>query len=627
MVSINNKDNYIVTNKGISQKDIQKTIAQSSKSVSDSFESNSIGQVLKGDDDSASKYKKILMVVPPLLIFDNIFDSLFNGQGNKSLLKKVSNVGDKISHIFKLDSLFSQKSGSKIKDFVKNNRFLKYFTSEYSAIPRTSMARTSKMSEKYVSEIISTLSKIANDENFSEIASGLSKETLNILNSLSDTKVAGKLQPENLIKASDELLSKGIDKISAGSLLKKSESLSGARNKLAAAASKMGNTSIGKALSKGLLKAKDVVTYGGGFLSMCFMASALINAVKATKEAPKGEKKSTFMHVLSEQYLGIILFQPSISLMYKIAGNKYRGMSVEARETLKNLVKSTNANEALTKEGLKLAKLQKKLLLKGVDKDKVTQLADKTLSEAKNLAKGLKKEGAKIKFWEKPLKFAGNILSAGLDKLKKPTVINLKKKIPFFGNKIKIPKPTLTGFAGGLARFAIIMFVIQPFLQKPITKLVHKIFGEPKSYLAKQEAANNSNNDKNKNQTQNQTQNPEQISDTNLINNWVQKINSEKLSDNNSEQSVKQPSAENVQQPADLQKNDVSQDKPEQLSENKQTTPAALNLFNKDSKNGSRYIPVVEQHINNDNLKDVEKQVELILKNTEQVIKQTKKYI
>ncbi len=192
------------------------------------------------------------------------------------------------------------------------------------------------------------------------------------------------------------------------------------------------------------------------------------------------------MHVLSEQYVGLILFQPSMNLMYKLGGNKYRGMTVDARETLKNLIKTTNNNESITKEGLKIAKLQRDLLIKGVDRSKVMALTKNTYSEAKAIAKTLKGKGAKLKLWERPLKFAGKILSIGLDKIQKLHSVKLPFKLPLIGNKIKLPQISLSGFAGGAMRFAIIMFILQPLLQKPLTKLTHKIFGEPKTYLNKQ---------------------------------------------------------------------------------------------------------------------------------------------
>ena len=605
MVRINNStEQYKVSNSGLNQAEIKNTLNKSSQTVSDNFESNSVGKVLMGGEDSSSKQKAMLLV-PPLMIADGIIDNLMGGGKGKGILQKAADAGDAISHKLHLDKILSKENGSKISNFIKNNRFLKYFTSDYKAVPRTSLAKGSKMAEKYTSELLGHFGTIASNPEFAELAGTLSEGTVKTLQATTTAAKSG-LSASQLIEAADELISKGIDKVQADGLIKKQASLSTIRNKLAAASSKMGTTSLGRVLSKGLIGTKEKFTYGGGLLGLFFTASALVNAFKAAKEAPKGEKKSTFMHVLSEQYLGIILFQPSISMMYKIGGNKYRGMTVEGREALKNLVASTNANEALTKEGLKIAKMQRDLLIKGVDKDKVAELAGKTLKEAKTMAKGLKKEGAKLKLWERPLKFIGKLLDTGLDKMQKPTFINLKKKLPFVGNKIKVPKPTLKGFAGGLARFAIIMFVLQPLLQKPITKLTHKIFGKPTTYLAKQEAKNGEKKDKN---VSNGNTNPENKTDseTNLLKKWTQLP-----------QEAQQPIV-----PAAAASIADSQNKEEQQVPG-ETPSAALNLF---KKKPERYIPQIEPPVEEDNSKEIDQRVKNILKNTDTVLKNSKKYL
>jgi hypothetical protein len=605
MVSIDNSANrYKVSNSGLNQAEIKNTLDKSSQTVSDNFESNSIGKVLMGGEDSNSRTKAFLLV-PPLMVADGIVDNLMGGKGG--ILKHASNLGDKISHTLHLDKIISKENGSKISEFIKNNRFLKYFTSDYKAVPRTSFAKGSKMIDKFRSEMIEQLGAIASNPEFSEITSTLSEETAQTLTAAAESAKSSGLSAEKVLKAADELISKGVDKIQTGKLTKKQINLSSLRNKLATSASKMGKTSLGRGFAKALLGAKEKFTYGGGLISLFFTASALVNAYNAAKDAPKGEKKSTFMHVLSEQYLGFLLFQPSISMMYKIGGNKYRGMTVEGREALKNLVASTNANEALTKEGLKIAKMQRNLLIKGVDKDKVAELAGKTLKEAKTMAKGLKKEGAKLKFWERPLKFIGKLLDTGLDKMQKPTFINLKKKLPIIGDKIKVPKPTLKGFAGGLARFAIIMFVLQPLLQKPLTKLAHKIFGTPTTYLAKQEAKNGAKkNDKTANgNTNNEVPNS---SETNLLKKWTQlpeeaqqpisPVAAASIADNQNTQNNTQPSQE--------------------------TPSAALNLF---KKKPERYIPQIEPPVEEDNSKEIDQRVKNILKNTDVVLKNSKKYL
>lgn len=415
-----------------------------------------------------------------------------------------------------------------------------------------------------------------------------SKLANEVLSSVSDKTFS----TDQILNAVDDLVANGVNL--------DTKNLSITRNKAAAATSKLGESTLGKIFSKGIVKTKDVATYGGGLISLFFMASSIHNAVKATKEAPKGEKKATFMHVLSEQYLGMILFQPSINLVYKAAGNKYRGMSVEGRKALADLISKTNADETLTKEALKVAKMQKKLLLKGVDENKVADLAGKGLKEAKEAAKSLKGQGAKLKFWEKPLKAAGNLLGMGLDKMKTPKFLNIA------GKKIKIPQPTLKGFVGGLGRFALIMFVVQPLIQKPITKLCHKIFGEPKSYLEKQKANEKAKETPSEKQNNAQTVafDPNISSDTNLVKKYMQK-------------GVTQiPSAA-----TQISSDDSQPIKPTQS----QDEIPALNIFNKNKQ--ERYIPQIVPYVETDNSKEVEARVNQILKQTDKVVDKTQKYL
>ena len=480
MTNLINFPNQIQNTSPLQKENIQDVLSKSKLAVTDSFENNSVGKIIT-DDEPTSKKTAILMV-PALMLLDNIVED--NISGKNGILKKIANLGDKISHSLNLDKLFSKKSVSKLSGFLKKNRFFKYFTGDFKAVPKTPFAKGVKMSETYSNELLKNIQQAVTLPTYGAVEKSLSPKALETIKKLSSKDNLSVISPKALISTADELIKNGIDTVKPGSMLSKYSSLSASKNKLITSMSKMGTTGIGSTAAKAALKTKDVLTYGGGLLSLYFTASALINAVKAAKDAPKGEKKSTFMHVLSEQYVGLILIQPCTNLMYKICGNKYRGMTKDARQMLKNLVKNTNANEALTKEGLKIAKLQRELLINGVDKNKVMLLSKKSFAEAKAIAKTLK--GAKLKFWEKPLKFAGKFLSMGLDKMKRAKSIKLPFKLPLVPSKIKIPQPTIGGFIGGAMRLGIIMMVLQPLLQKPITKLTHKIFGEPKTYLKKQ---------------------------------------------------------------------------------------------------------------------------------------------
>ena len=193
-------------------------------------------------------------------------------------------------------------------------------------------------------------------------------------------------------------------------------------------------------------------------------------------------------------------------------------------------------------------------------------------------------------------------------------------KLPKLGIK-KLPQPTLKGFLGGLGRFAIIMFVIQPIIQKPLTKLFHKIFGEPKTYLAKQKAEDKSKTVQQSPSNQNNQVNP---FETNLIKKWTQPVSKEEagpiqnMEINNSHSSG--IAATSIDQGI------ASDSQP--LKPQKDSQVAALNIFNKDKKeDDSRYIPSIEPIVIVDNSKEIQEKVNAILKSTDKVVEKTKQYL
>lgn len=547
-----------------------------------------------------------------------------------------------------------------------------------------------------VSTIATTLSMLKDKPEIATLSPEAKKIFTSIVQNADDA--AANIPKEKVAGIVKELISKGIlDDAALGeggkgilsSLSTSSkQKVLGLRNKLNAATMANGKTRLGKHLSKGAFRAKDTMTMGGGLMGAIFTSMAIAQTLKETKDAPEGEKLSTFMHVLSEQYLGMILYQPSINLLYKFGGNKYRGMTPNAKKALNNLVTNTNIRvdssavaklqQKLIRKGVdpeavsalagksikeakriakgltgggfigkalgfikspiasitklfaekpelgqksldtieeiakrakldrpeiaksvKIAKLQKQLLLKGVDESKVAELGSKTLKEARKLAKSLGKEGAKLKFWEKPLKSIANLLTTGLDTIKGTG-----------GSKLK-------GFVGGLGRFALIMFVIQPLIQKPITKLINKIFGEPKTYLAKQKAAEDTQNNEETNIVEESTA-TNLPNTTNLLDLW----------------SAKQNPAPQVPQP-EVATTEIKQDTAiPSIEINNTFTPnqqqkeeelAALNLFNKDKKE-EKYIPSINVVIE-DAPSQAEANAEALLQSTDSLIKETKKYL
>lgn len=793
-----------VTDTIIKNENVQATVNKSKEVVSDSFQNSSAVKTMSGAGDTNN-----LKYLPAVYLADLMIEKGFQKGGNKDSLSRWAKIGDKISDMFHLDAFF-EKAGKQLNK-VKSNRFFKYFSNDYKAIPKSSMAKpraladellgsladettgifeklkqnkefgnklksgavtlsddamaalkkagtlTEPMSDDLVRDVFKALKELSTklpDEDERKALKSISGELVKYLNNgrklhggsktvvsmLSDTDVANtiattlsmlkdkpeiaslspqakkvftsivqnaddvaaKIPKEKVAGIVEELISKGILDDAAledtakgilGSLTTSTkQKVIGLRNKANAASMSKGKSILGKHLSKGALRAKDTMTMGGGILGALFTSMAIAQTLKETKDAPEGEKLSTFMHVLSEQYLGMILYQPSINLMYKLGGNKYRGMTPEAKKTLNNLVTKTNIKvdasdvaklqqklirkgiepEAVAKlsgksikeakqiakgltgggilgkvlgfikspigsisklfagkpelsqksldaieeiakkakldrpeiaQSVKIAKLQKSLLLKGVDKEKVASLSGKTVKEARKLAKSLGKEGAKLKFWEKPLKAIANLLTTGLDTIKGTGAGKA-------GSKLK-------GFVGGFGRFALIMFVLQPLIQKPITKLINKIFGKPTTYLAKQKAAEGTPNNEGTEvaATNSETTVP---NTTNLLDIWSAK--------QNPAPQVPQPEIATTEIKTDSATPNIQINNtfaPNQQP--KQDEVAALNLFNKDKKE-ERYIPSINVTFE-EQPSAAEARAEALLKSTESLIKNTKKYL
>lgn len=458
---------------------------------------------------------KTAALMPPLLIADKFVNSTIGGKEENSVLKKIANLGDKIYRSM-------GKTGGKIGDIINNNRFVKYFTDDYSAIPRSSLAKGVVMPEVHLAtELLTKISELKDRPEYSKYfedgVDSLSKETRNYLKTVDPknekTMNEALKQTDKILKAADELIQKGVVKIENTGIIPGSSDLSVMRNKLKAADLKMGETALGSAFAKGANEAKNHLTFGGGLFGFAFVSFSLNHAFKEATEAPDGEKLSTFMHIISEEFIGFLILQASISPFYKVCGNKYRGMTKEARKELENIIQKANSNEKITKDEIKVAKLQRDLLLKGCNKDEVLKLGNKTFKEAEKIAQGLK-GNLDIKFWERPLKWAGRLLSMGLDEIQKPKYW----KLPIFG-KVKRPQPTFKGTIGGLGRLALILGVVAPFFQKPVTYACSKIFGEPKAYLEKEKAKENPNNNEQNSAEQNPVQNNN--NETNLVKKWT----------------------------------------------------------------------------------------------------------
>lgn len=570
-----NLNNYMVQNTGVSQSEIKQTLNKSTQAVTDTVESNALVNSAMGIDKNS-----VALALPLIGIIKFINNKLMSGEESKSLLGKVATFGDKISDKFNLSQF--KGTGKKVSNFIKNNKYTKYFTDDYKAIYRCSLASTPKMSDKYARALLETLEKNKFDVKAIQDALKLGKD----ISALTD----------DLVKAADNFLASNP---TAGK-----NQVSGLKNMLKASSSQLGKTGLGKAASKGALRAKEVMfstsefissspmDFIGDFFSIVFFAGVLIRAAKESKEAPKGEKTATFMHILSQDWAPLLVMKPATSLAYKLGGNKYRGMTVSARKSLENLIKTTNANKSLTKEGYKIAKMQQKLLLKGVDESKVAELATKSLADAKSMFKTLKGQGAKLNIIERILKKAGTVLDVGLDTIKSPSMLGKA------GNKAK-------GFIGGFGRFVLIMFVLSSLLQKPITKLCHKIFGEPKSYLAKEKADDKKADDKKTDAKNTKNSQPEQVKPA----------------------QVSYPNTNIINQYEQYQKQQMQQAQNQQLNDVQTSTQASQPIAATNVSSSERYIPSIAVNYAQEGTTAADLQADAIIRSTDALMARAKKLL
>ena len=156
---INSKyQQYMNSNTGINQPEIQTKLNQTKQAVTSSVESNSVSQVVSGSSDPKNM-QKTLLILPPIYFADKLIDKTMGGNQAKSLLGRIAGFGDKLSNVFHLDKLISKSSSHKFSDFIKNNRFTKYFTNDFKATARSSMAKSHTMVEDYSQKLISELAK------------------------------------------------------------------------------------------------------------------------------------------------------------------------------------------------------------------------------------------------------------------------------------------------------------------------------------------------------------------------------------------------------------------------------------------------------------------------------------
>lgn len=386
-----------------------------------------------------------------------------SGVYENSMLGKVGAFGDKISNFLHLDKLGKVNKWLKTKS--ESSTFLKYFTNDFKTKPKNMWAVA--MSNGTLGELTQDALQILEKSDKALLESkGITKELIEQISK--GTKAEADIGIKKLIEGLNKFGLK--DSIKIGKLgFRRTVRYTELANKLKAISSEGGASGLGKSLSKGALRTLEGLTNGtaGGPLAILMQAYCFAQATKAAIEAPKGEKLSTFMENVFQDLGFYLVGTSSLSLLHRAGGNRYRGLTKEALEQYKTLIAKTN-------EEIGAGKL----------------FGDALKNREREIKNALKGDKNLIKWWEKPFKFFGKILTAGLDKLDPVLKSNPNNKLTIkIGNLIKKGVNKLKGVPGGGLRFFLSMVVITPILVKPIVKLSHLLFGRPtKSVLDKEKS-------------------------------------------------------------------------------------------------------------------------------------------
>lgn len=229
-------------------------------------------------------------------------------------------------------------------------------------------------------------------------------------------------------------------------------------------------TSLGKVLPRQTLRIIEGLTNantGGGLIGVLmgsyFIADSLVRAIKA----PKGEKGKTFTESLIYNTSFYLTMPLAMKLMHSAGGLQYIGMNKDQVETYRKNLEAfnakTTASEFANKAEWKAGKTQLTDALKGD-----TRIL-KTDSAAVKASKFMKN------IIYRPLKFAGRVITVGLESIKSYVPKDATKTGKFFRN-LRFKMKDISGYP---MRIGLFMFVIAPPLAKFGVKCSHAIFGKP----------------------------------------------------------------------------------------------------------------------------------------------------
>ena len=282
-------------------------------------------------------------------------------------------------------------------------------------------------------------------------------------------------------------------------------------NKYKAALGKGNSTALGRALPKALSWFMEGCTnrFAGGKIAVAMQAGIFADMLINTFKAPKGEKGKTLIERFVNDFTYFMAMPLGIVAMHKVGGLKYAGMTTEQVEAYRKTLKEFN------------------------DKVRNGNLADKALYKQEKLKlKNMLKANVKNPI-TKLFKKIGKLINIGNE-----TILARRSNTKWNMNIFRKSGNFFRNLAGVPLRIAIPLAIISPFLAKLTTKGAHAIFGRPtKSVLDEDKEEKNSQTPTIEEQkalqeallkaaqAQNNAKSTTPQSQTNLINQYVQKQN------------------------------------------------------------------------------------------------------
>lgn len=226
---------------------------------------------------------------------------------------------------------------------------------------------------------------------------------------------------------------------------------------------KSAGKSIGQKAAGYLMRGTECLTNGmfSGKGQVLIQALMIAQSFGEAQKAEKGEKFSTFMASLAELMSFVATMGIQMRVVNHAAGLKNIGLSKPEHKAYQKFVQLANK---YAKEG---------------DLTNYTRAVNK-VNQLKAIAK------ANTKWYQKPIKWIGNLLSFGrinetIKPLKASKMATRFAKIPY-GLKVGL------GYVG---RVALILGVVTPFFSGLAKKASYAIFGKPVKTLAKEKEAEN----------------------------------------------------------------------------------------------------------------------------------------